>query len=399
MRHDAGLASAIPLAPARPSVGIYFTSVNRCCYLVAKMFALAGHRVFVRFEPTPGDGVWEKPGDPERQHCARLFADGTIDMIADAAKAPPVDVLIYEIGHEHARYPDELSAWIARAGRLFAINTTDQNDTLARNLRVDLGAVARYRRFLPRTEAVIMQSGSLAARPTGILHRALHLGCFVHPDFLEDAGLRADMFDAGYDPRATRPIRLMFSGNAAPAERTEILRNVESRIAVRGDVRVLHHYETMVAHDRLAGGDMKNVLWMVRTDPHDPAWRTRRDVVPPAHWPRVLRDCDVSFCPPGYDRRSHRTIESLLQGTIPITDCPDVYDLDLKDGENCIVVRRGRWMEAVDRALALSAQDIRSMRETIAQLARTRLHYEVAAADWLHKLRVSTPHGAVEARV
>jgi len=42
-----------------------------------------------------------------------------------------------------------------------------------------------------------------------------------------------------------------------------------------------------------------------------------------------------------------------VRGSVTILTEPDVYNLDLRDGENCILVNNGDWLEATRRALAM----------------------------------------------
>lgn len=367
-----------------PRIGLYLISVNRNHYTTAKTLALAGCSVWVRSEVTPGDSRWNAPGIPERTYHSWLFSEPEIEVVADAASAPPVDALLYEIGHDRPRHPQELSAWIDKADYVAAFNTTDQLQTMWSNLRAEVATAIKFRKFLHRTDAVMMQTGSLSFRPTALTSRSIQYGYSVYPRFLRDAALRDLMFDLSYDPSATRPIRIMFAGNASPSDRTKLLQGLETFLKQSSAVRLLRHHSDL--------GDQKDseesiVLWMPRFS-DDLQWEQSRSAIPLHDLPSTMRQCDFSLCLPGHEPKTHRVPESLLQGSIPILDCPQQFDFDLEDNRNCIVVRNGDWISAVKRVLQMNQEEIRRMRQEVFRVAQRRLHYEKDAGVWLRKLGI-----------
>jgi hypothetical protein len=63
--------------------------------------------------------------------------------------------------------------------------------------------------------------------------------------------------------------------------------------------------------------------------------------IEPMDYVQVLSDMDFCLSPPGWDWYTHRTVEALVRGSIPVIEDPQVYGLDLADGENCIVAGIG----------------------------------------------------------
>ncbi len=52
----------------------------------------------------------------------------------------------------------------------------------------------------------------------------------------------------------------------------------------------------------------------------------------------TLSDMDFCISPPGWGLQwTHRTIEALMRGSMSIIEDPQIYGLELLDGENCIV--------------------------------------------------------------
>jgi hypothetical protein len=84
-------------------------------------------------------------------------------------------------------------------------------------------------------------------------------------------------------------------------------------------------------------------------------------------------------------------IESLLQGAIPILDCPDEYDIGLKHGIHCLVVRDGDWGGAMRQAILCEMTKIVEMRRAIRELVQRHLNEQAMAERWLNKIGLA-PH-------
>ena len=101
----------------------------------------------------------------------------------------------------------------------------------------------------------------------------------------------------------------------------------------------------------------------------------------PAEFVKVLSDSDFTLCPRGYSRVTHRPIEAMLRGSIPVlsVDELDLYGIALKDGENCVAVRGGRWREAVEGLAHVREAEIVHMRTTIHAMFDEFLNYPAMA--------------------
>ena len=374
-----------------PRILLYLININRNGYLIAKTLSLAGYDVWVRSEISLNElQNLSSPGPAECEYFSWLFSDEEIRAAKIFDDVPMVDCLVYEIGHKRPRYPDELRAWIAKSERVIAWNTNDHERAWWQNLRAEVAALVKFADFLPRTRAVVMQSGRTFLRATALFSRPRRQGYFVHPKFLRDPALGAEMFGAKWSPDQSRPVRLVFSGNAEPETRRCLMEELDQFLKSRSNVRLVNHYKDMAQESILAPDAKALVLWMVRAGSNDRRWDLRQDVVPPVKWPGVLRLCDFVLCPPGYERKTHRVVESLLQGVIPILDCPEEYDLGLGDGVNCLVVRDGSWSAALNRALRISEPEILRLRRNVWILAQAKLRIPCAAQDWLKKFGFQT---------
>src|SRR5262249_29168094 len=180
---------------AAPTVGLYFISGARKSYNIAKTLSLAGCKVLVRVEPSQVELTDRNhPNHVDRHYCALLYSDEKIELIADASKAPPVDALLHELCLTPSRHSTELRAWTRQTARAAAWHSSWHEMSAWANLRSELSIVSKFFEFLPRTRTVVMHNGRRIFRPTALFSRSFRQGAFVHPLFLFDPELRAEMF-------------------------------------------------------------------------------------------------------------------------------------------------------------------------------------------------------------
>jgi hypothetical protein len=371
-----------------PRIGLYFVSSNRNSYLIARTLSMTGSQIFVRLEKSFEDlmGDPDSPNIAERRYCSWLYSEPRIKVVTNDDSPPQVDVLLFEISSLRPRFRQGLAAWQKQATRVIAWNSNDHESSPWGNLRGELACVKHYWEFMPRVKSVIMGAGRLNLRPTAMVCRAVRQGYFAHPIFFREQPLFREMFEGDCAWQNSRAVRLVFSGNPEPASRRQLIDDVFRSVQGFPGVTLLRHYQEMAERQQTNGGPL--ALWMVRGDSSDPKWYSRQDVVPPAKWPGVLRQCDFVFCPPGYEKKTHRVIESLLQGVIPILDCPEEYEIGLVDGENCLKVSAGRWKETVEHALGMTSGQVIKMRAAVMEIRNAYLLPEAAGRNWLAKLEV-----------
>ncbi len=374
-------------------IGLHLISIERQSYLLAKMFALAGNQVLVHSEvPLPAVlGSDAPPGFSERRYFSWLYSDEDVQMLKpDGGDLPAVDLLIYEMGHPWPAQPERLSAWIDRASHVAAFHTHGFDEDFYHNHRADLARMVKYGRFLPRTRHFLLRGGRTSLRLPLIFARGALMGYFINPDFLRDPELRQSMFDVDWFPGEKRPIRIIFAGNPEPPGRRKIVEELTKWLSQQSTwpmIRSLDEWEQCL--ESSGSGKLAN-LWMVRGDPNDRNWEARGDSIPPKRWANVLKSTDFSICPPGYEAKTHRVIESLLCGSIPILDCPEEYDIGLKHEFNCLVVTKNDWIGVVSKALNYSPERIAAMREGVLQCRGRYLTLEKAGNCLARKCGLKT---------
>ena len=65
------------------------------------------------------------------------------------------------------------------------------------------------------------------------------------------------------------------------------------------------------------------------------------------------------------------------------------YELGLRDGVDCAVVRNGLWQEVLQRAAQLDLHTTARMRSSVLDLARSHLCPATATRDWLRRMGVT----------
>jgi hypothetical protein len=121
-------------------------------------------------------------------------------------------------------------------------------------------------------------------------------------------------------------------------------------------------------------------------------WRAYSDAQPAALSPdeflKVLTESDFTLSPPGYSLVTHRPVEALLRGSIPVLNAGelDLYDLGLADGVNCIAVPPGGWPAAMERITGMSDTDIFAMRRNVQAMLANRVAYPALSRDMSQRL-------------
>jgi hypothetical protein len=215
-------------------------------------------------------------------------------------------------------------------------------------------------RHARKVDRVLYKDGFYASDLLGLFKARKTIGFDVHSQFLHDSRIFETIHARDWSPDAKRPILASFLGSRDPAVRESIL----------ASVRHLFRSELRVAKD----GGAKRMYWHEYSD-------AAPNGLAPEEFLKLLTQSDFTLCPRGYSVVTHRPIEALLRGSIPVlaSDELDLYGIDLEDGMNCIGVRDGRWSEAVQRILAADENSMVAMRTRIHAMFRAKLAYDAIA--------------------
>ena len=271
-----------------------------------------------------------------------------------------IDRLIVQTHPRPAEAVRDLPLLAARARAITLISAGDRSREWREAMRLQWLEIRRLGARLRRVDRVLYKDGFHRHDLHGLLRPRRMVGFDVHSHFLH----RADQFEAmharDWDAATTRPYLVNFLGSQDPAVRKAILDAVRAQFhGADGSARVVRPGKAMYWHEysdaRPAG-------------------------LPPTEFVAMLSRSDFTLCPRGYSRITHRPMEAMLRGSIPVLDAGelDLYGIELADGHNCIAVRGGRWLEAIERIVALPEVAIRHMRENLLAM-RAALEYRQVA--------------------
>lgn len=304
-------------------------------FTLAHALAHNGHAVEVRIADRErhSRAAW---GSPQR---IAAIAGVRVEVDSDAAPAPCDHLLVQ--GHPLlTRHPRLLERLTAAAQHVTLITSGDRSRPRRSALALQWREMRALGRRLARVRQVAYKDGFYAMDLFAPLRPRRVVGFDPHAKFLLNPSLFAALHARDWDPDAERPLRANFLGSRDPAARDRILGSIEG------------YFTGPLALPRM--------LWHAYTDAQ-PAALGQLEFV------NALTDSDFTLAPPGYSLVTHRPVEALLRGSIPVlhADELDLYDLGLVDGVNCIAVPSGQWPQAMERIAALPAAEVRRMRRRI----------------------------------
>jgi hypothetical protein len=178
-----------------------------------------------------------------------------------------------------------------------------------------------------------------------------HLTGFdVHSNFLDDSVLFAKLFAFEWQPESIRKYRFNFIGNRKPQFRADIINSIKSYLTSQNLYPL--------SDDDLAA----EIIWIEYGD--EPG---EQRGVPASDYSDILSESDFTISPPGYSKLTHRTMEALVRGSIPILheNELELYDINLQDQVNCLAVKNGDWSKAIEDAVNMPLDQIIQIRSNI----------------------------------
>ena len=92
----------------------------------------------------------------------------------------------------------------------------------------------------------------------------------------------------------------------------------------------------------------------------------------PGEYLEALSRSQFTLCPAGYIGYTHRVLETLCRGGVPVFpgETQPYYKLPLVHLKNCILVQNGDWATAVHTILNLSPEEVEKMRANVNELTK-----------------------------
>lgn len=298
---------------------------------------------------TPGIDRAIHPDHPRALKRLQSLESLNLEILDLPEHATPTEYLFFEPNSRGA-YRQSLLRWLRVAEKPVFLDGSNRYRSWKSIFR-------HYSRNLPiylQAKAILIQEGADIFNPFPFIRNAIHQTINIHPQYLRDdlAGNRKFFLPAPL-PEVSRPYRFVFVGNYNPPERQATLATVKDYLSSLEGTTFIRDYEP----GQQVAGSGTRILWNAYGDT-DEIRGLPGDCYRLAH-----EESDFSICPLGWGRNwTHRTVESLLRGAIPILEDISRYNLGLEDEKNCIAVRNGDWLEAIQRAYRKTPAEVVRMR-------------------------------------
>ena len=338
-------------------------------YTIARALSQGGHEISVY--PVSVLREARRPDAIQR----RLMETPRVRFVdpRDAALPGDIERLIVQVFPRPADSIVEVDRLAARARRISLITAGDRSRSWRTANELQWREARRLVRAAGCIDRVLYKDGYHRRDLLGLVKPRDVVGFDVHSQFLHDPALYAAMHARDWDPQSRRKYRVNFLGSQDPPERKAVLDAVRQFFpSAAGET----------AHR--SGPPM---FWHEYSDANPVG-------VPPREFVQLLTDSDFTLCPRGYSLVTHRPVEALLRGSIPVLaqEEIDLYGVDLVDGENCVGVPDGRWEETVRRLVNTDPSEIPRMRSNAFAMFERRLDYDALARRL--RQRIGVPDGA-----
>ncbi|MEP0918339.1 glycosyltransferase family 47 protein [Leptolyngbya sp. DQ-M1] len=315
-------------------VGIWSETVEFQTYMIAKAAQLSEYAVDIMTKPKHEGNhqghsfYYEKLEKLERVRVLQKFEPIQLQWLYIQTSSRPITRDLVNL----SRYAQHIG-----------IFSTCGNLPYTRMLVSQLKEIVKYFPVSLKSERVFLPDILYEFDIYRAWSKRYHLGIDVHSNFLDDPLLSAKLFADDWKQSSLRKYCFNFIGNRNPESRTQIIQTVQSYLASQAQSNL----------------NRNDYLWIEYGD--NPG---EIRGVPPVEYIDYLSESDFTLCPPGYMRTTHRVIEALVRGSIPVlhADELELYNLDLQDQVNCVAVRHQDWIEAIKRLLSLSQSDIEEIR-------------------------------------
>lgn len=335
-------------------------------YTMAKALAFCGHQVSVWIADV------ERDSQSEWSLSKRIAAIPGANVLADVAARTPeqIERLIVQ-GHPLLlNYSGALDRLAARAEYMTVVSCGDRNRAYRQALRIQWRERRWYGRWMKKLDRIAYKDGYYPVDLFVMAATRRVVGFDAHSHFLNNETLFRTIHAADWDADTRRPARANFLGSRDPQVRGRILDSVET---------------LFTRPSRSHPGPDKAMIWHVFTD-------AKPAPLAPEEFLRILSESDFTLAPPGYSLVTHRPVEALLRGSIPVLNENelDLYDLGLENGVNCIAVPQGKWFTAIEHIIRMDESEVAGMRRNIQSLVAERVAYPALARDIGMRLGIET---------
>jgi len=344
------------------TIGIYVPSVNHFTETIAYWIALNPKNYVILITPTESE-------QKEHKWCLKRLSQfklENIELVKPASLPICTDWLYIKSSKTHPLFEKNLNAWVRKTKKLGILAYYNHQDGFKSIIKQLLYTFPYY--FLAKT--VLLQISSQCKHPYAFIQKQAFFSPSVHPQYIVNEHYRQLIFDEHKDFRTQRNYKFTFLGNRQPKERKTVLKVVKETLNRIKNSVIFDDYQEKAEISRSS----VNTLWIEYGDGGSKRGLKSTEYV------KALSETDFCICPLGWGGNwTHRVIEALVCGAIPILEDADRYNIGLTDMKTCIVVKNGDWGEAIERAYRLKPEEIVAMRSRVKMIKENYLIPEVAA--------------------
>jgi hypothetical protein len=338
-------------------VGLLAFRVDSLTYTIAKALSYGGYDVSLHSISQ------EHVCDIDTRLSKMLAATpGVTVRKCDESEIPAVlDHLVVQ-GHPQLLEHRSMLRVVARHAKcLTIISSGDRKLSTKKTILKQWRELRWYGHMLFRVKRVVYKDGFYPADLFGLFFPRSVIGFDVHSKFLCDQEAFSQIHARDWKINTQRPILANFLGSQDPDRRLRIVDSVRSFFNQNDDK------PSTVSPAR-------EMFWHEFSD-------TSPAVMGASEYLDVLSQSDFTLCPPGYSLVTHRPLEALLRGSIPILNSNelDLYDMDFQDGVNCIAASPDDWPSTIERLFQFKESAVIEMRRNISSMFGNFLDYEISS--------------------
>jgi glycosyltransferase involved in cell wall biosynthesis len=336
-------------------IGIYTGSVNHFIETVIYWLTY-DHEIKVLLVTPSGFQKGEHP------YCLKRICQYSIEREVSQIEivepdSPPqsVDYLYISLSRSSSLMSRPLNRWVLKSHNIGLLSYSNY-----RSLKQSFKELAYNFPYYLAARSIFFQISSQDRHPYFFIQQKLFYSPSVHPQLITISEHRNLIFESKVDFQRIRSFEFIFLGSREPIERTQVLSSVKQTLnAIADPVYFLDYSDPSPP----VFPDRSNVLWIEYGSEG-----SRRGLKPPEYID-ALQQSNFCICPLGWGGNwTHRVIEAIACGSIPILEDEGRYNIDLAHMENCIVVKNKDWQTAIEQACRLSAEEATAMRLRLKQL-------------------------------
>lgn len=347
--------SFIAQSPQTPVkvIGIYTASISHFIETVIYWLTSSQEIKVLLITPSISQGG-EHPWCLKRIHQYSTETKNLlIEVVDPSSQVQQTDYIYISLSGKTPLFRWQLNRWVLKASHIGLLSRSNY-----KSLKQSFKELAYGFPYYFAAKSILFQISSQDWHPYFFISQQSFYSPSVHPQLIINPEYRSLAFDSEI-ASTKRNFKFLFLGNRNPIERMQVLQNIKQKL---NEIANPIYFEKYADHPQISL-DRTNLLWLEYGDEG-----SQRGLKPPEYL-SALHQTDFCICPLGWGGNwTHRVIEAILCGAIPILEDEKRYNIGLVHLDNCIVVKHNDWQTAVEQAYQLNFEKIIAMRIKLKQL-------------------------------